>query len=157
MSKVLTSLPVGERAGLVSSGGLDTSVKDLPNGRGGSWATEVNTSELDVEEIVDVIVAAFHEEATRHVELDKLKIMHIGIPERRLRRGLGEPARGVAGAAQDAGLIVFDERGVRPGRPAEPRPGPPAPVIGEPDPTPEAERVRIDRRGAGGRRHGSHD
>lgn len=132
MSKVLTSLPVGERAGLVSSGGLDTSVKDLPNGQGGSWATEVNTSELDVEEIVDVIVAAFHEEATRHVELDKLKIMHTGIPERRLRRGLGKPARGVAGAAQDAGLIVFDERGVRPGRP-----GPPAPVIGEPVPASE--------------------
>ena len=132
MPKVLTSLPVGERAGLASSGGLDTSVKDLPNGQGGSWATEVNTSELDVEEIADVIVAAFHEEATRHVELDKLKIMHTGIPERRLRRGLGKPARGVAGAAQDAGLIVFDERGVRPGRP-----GPPAPVIGEPDPASE--------------------
>jgi hypothetical protein len=92
----------------------------------------VNTSELDVEEIADVIVAVFHEEATRHVELDKLKIMHTGIPERRLRRGLGKPARGVAGAAQDAGLIVFDERGVRPGRP-----GPPAPVIGEPDPASE--------------------
>lgn len=132
MSKVLTSLPVGERAGLAFSGGLDTSVKDLPNGQGGSWVTEVNTSELDVEEIADVIVAAFHEEATRHVELDKLKIMHTGIPERRLRRGLGKPARGVAGAAQDAGLIVFDERGVRPGRP-----GPPAPVIGEPDPASE--------------------
>jgi hypothetical protein len=62
---------------------------------------EVSASELDVEGIADVIVAAFHEEATRHVELDKLKIMHTGIPERRLRRGLGKPARGVAGATQD--------------------------------------------------------
>lgn len=45
-----------------------------------SWAMEVSASELDVEGIADVIVAAFHEEATRHVELDKLKIMHTGIP-----------------------------------------------------------------------------
>ena len=93
---------------------------------------EVSASELDVEGTADVIVAASQKDVIRHVELDKLKIMHTGIPERRLRRGLGKPARGVAGAAQDAGLIAFDERGVRPGRP-----GPPASVIGEPDPVPD--------------------
>lgn len=56
---------------------IDTSVKDLPSDLGGSWATEVSTAELDVEEIADVIVAAFQKDATRHVELDKLKIMHM--------------------------------------------------------------------------------
>ncbi|RRD48774.1 TIR domain-containing protein [Arachnia propionica] len=56
---------------------IDISVKDLPSDLGGSWATEVTTQERDVEEIADAIVEAFQKDARRHVELDKLKIMHM--------------------------------------------------------------------------------
>ena len=93
---------------------------------------EVSASELDVEGTADVIVAAFHEEAIRHVELDKLKIMHTGIPNDDFAEDSGSQHAVLQELRKMFGLIVFDERGVRPGRP-----GPPAPVIGEPDPASE--------------------
>ena len=93
---------------------------------------EVSASELDVEGTADVIVAAFHEEAIRHVELDKLKIMHTGIPNDDFAEDSGSQHAVLQELRKMFGLIVFDERGVRPGRP-----GPPASVIGEPDPVPD--------------------
>ena len=56
---------------------IDISVKDLPSDLGGSWATEISSTDQSVEEIADRIVALFQKDATRHVELDKLKIMHM--------------------------------------------------------------------------------
>lgn len=56
---------------------IDISVSDLPSDLGGSWATEVTTDDRELEEIADSIVATFQKDATRHIELDKLKIMHM--------------------------------------------------------------------------------
>lgn len=55
---------------------IGISVKDLPSDLAGSWATEVPFAGHAEEDVAEMIASRFQNDAMRHVDLDKLRIMH---------------------------------------------------------------------------------
>ncbi len=56
---------------------IDVATKDLPSDLAGSWASEISTSDLSVEEVATQIAQTFIKDAAHGIEMDKLQIMHM--------------------------------------------------------------------------------
>lgn len=56
---------------------IDLSARDLPSDLAGSWASEVVVDGCPLDQVADRVTEQFQRDALHHVELDKMRIMHM--------------------------------------------------------------------------------